>query len=105
MSDTPFTDPEATNVRTSSARQAAWPLDPSNLQDELDLVGALAKAGHTALLDETVRGIRMRHAADVEALKALCLALYKIDRFAEMLSVARQGLRIDPQRAVLPLYA
>jgi tetratricopeptide (TPR) repeat protein len=105
MSDTPFTDPEATNVSTSSARQAAWPLDPSNLQDELDLVGALAKAGHTALLDETVRGIRMRHAADVEALKALCLALYKIDRFAEMLSVARQGLRIDPQRAVLHLYA
>jgi hypothetical protein len=42
---------------------------------------------------------------DPEALEALCLALYKIDHFAEMLSVARQGLDIDPQGAMLRLYA
>lgn len=46
-----------------------------------------------------------RNANDVEALEALCLALYKVDRFADMLSVSRQGLDIDPQRVVLHHYA
>ena len=33
------------------------------------------------------------------------MALYRVDRFAEMLDVARQGLDIDPQRAKLHHYA
>jgi tetratricopeptide (TPR) repeat protein len=105
MSDAPFIDPEAANMSTVSARQDAWMLDPSNLQNGLDLVAGLAKAGRIALLQETVRQIRKSHAANVEALEALCLALYKIDRFADMLNVAREGLDIDPQRAVLHFYA
>jgi tetratricopeptide (TPR) repeat protein len=83
----------------------AWVLDPSDLQDALDLIAALALAKRTALLDAAVAQVRTRHAANAEALEALCLALYRTDHFSEMLSVARQGLDIDPQRAVLHLYA
>lgn len=83
----------------------AWALDPSALQDGLDLVAALAKVKRVAPLDETVKQIRTRQAVNADALEALCLALYRIDRFGDMLSVARQGLDIDPHRAVLHHYA
>jgi hypothetical protein len=105
MAHSHVSDPDVTDVNTLIARANAWALDPSNLQDGLDLVAALAKARSTARLDEAVRQIRTRHATNTEALEALCLALYRIDHFSEMLSVARQGLDIDPQRAVLHLYA
>ncbi|MFP3802446.1 hypothetical protein SB764_40150, partial [Paraburkholderia sp. SIMBA_027] len=65
----------------------------------------LAHAKRTALLDATVTQVRAQHAANAEALEALCLALYRIDRFGDMLSVARQGLKIDPQRVMLHHYA
>ncbi|MFP3566793.1 tetratricopeptide repeat protein [Paraburkholderia sp. SIMBA_030] len=83
----------------------AWALDPSDLRDGLDLIAALAHAKRTALLDATVTQVRAQHAANAEALEALCLALYRIDRFGDMLSVARQGLKIDPQRVMLHHYA
>ncbi|CAE6881641.1 hypothetical protein [Paraburkholderia domus] len=83
----------------------AWALDPSALQDGLDLIVALAKVKRNRPLDEAVTQIRIRQAANADALEALCLMLYKIDRFGDMLSVARQGLNIDPHRAVLHHYA
>ncbi|MGA7776578.1 MAG: tetratricopeptide repeat-containing glycosyltransferase family protein [Paraburkholderia sp.] len=83
----------------------AWALNPYAVQDGLDLVAALARVQRTVELDEAVTQIRIRHAADIDALEALCLALYQIDRFADMLTVARQGLNIDPQRGMLQLYA
>ncbi len=83
----------------------SWALDSSALQDELDLIAALALAKRTALLDVAVAQARMRHAANAEALEALCLALYRIDRFGDMLGVARQGLKVDPQRVMLHHYA
>jgi tetratricopeptide (TPR) repeat protein len=60
---------------------------------------------HAPLLAEAIRQFRIHHAANAGALEALCLALYKIDRFDEMLSVARQGIDIDPQRAIFHFYA
>lgn len=83
----------------------AWALDSSTLQDGLDLVAALAKVGRAAPLDEAVKQVRARQAGNADALEALCLELYRIDRFDDMLSVARQGLKIDPQRVVLHHYA
>lgn len=83
----------------------AWALDSSSLQDGLDMIGAHAKAGRATLIDDTVAHIRGQEADNPGALQALCLALYKIDRFADMLSVARQGLDIDPQRVTLHHYA
>ncbi|CAB3805060.1 hypothetical protein LMG28614_06130 [Paraburkholderia ultramafica] len=83
----------------------AWAIDSSAPQDGLDLVAALAQAGRNELLDEAIKQVRTRHAANVEALAALCLALYRIDRFADMLSVARQALCIDPECVKLHHYA
>lgn len=83
----------------------AWALDHSAVQDGLDLVAALARVQRTALLDEAVTQIRTWHAANVGALEALCLELYRIDRFADLLNVSRQGLDIDPQCGMLHLYA
>ncbi|MFM0223830.1 hypothetical protein [Paraburkholderia dipogonis] len=83
----------------------AWAFDSTSLQDGLELVSALAKAKRTTLVDETIAQIRNREADNAEALQALCLALYRIDRFTDMLSVARQGLKIDPRRVTLHHYA
>ncbi|WNC88546.1 tetratricopeptide repeat protein [Paraburkholderia sp. FT54] len=83
----------------------AWGLDPSSLQDGLDLITALEKVRRTTLVGEAVAQIRNREAASVESLQELCLTLYKMDRFAEMLSVSRQGLDIDPRRVRLHHYA
>jgi hypothetical protein len=105
MSTPHVSDPDIKDGSTQIAHANAWALAPSNLQVGLDLVAALAKTKHTAQLDEVVRQIRTQHAADAEALEALCLALYRIDHFSVMLGVARQGLAIDPQRAMLHLYA
>ncbi|WP_251031443.1 hypothetical protein [Paraburkholderia strydomiana] len=46
-----------------------------------------------------------REATNAQALQELCLALYKIDHFADMLNVARRGLGLDPQRVTLHHYA
>jgi len=84
---------------------AAWALDSSSLQDGFDLIAALAKAKRTAQASHAIAQIRTREADNPETLQALCLALYRADRFADMLSVARQGLEIDPRRVTLHHYA
>jgi tetratricopeptide (TPR) repeat protein len=83
----------------------AWALDQSSLPDGLDLISALEKAKRTTLVGEAVAQIRNREACSVESLEELCLTLYKMDRFAEMLSVARQGIDIAPRRVKLHHYA
>jgi tetratricopeptide (TPR) repeat protein len=83
----------------------AWALDSSSLQDGLELIRALETAGRTVLVDEAIAQIRTREADNADALQELCLTLYRIDRFADMLSVARQGLNLDPLRVTLHHYA
>lgn len=80
-------------------------LDPSSLNDAINLVAALAKAGRVEELLCTVRHLRSQFAANAAALEALSYVLYQHDFFGEALSVARQGLAVDPQRAGLHHYA
>ncbi|EIF32883.1 hypothetical protein BCh11DRAFT_00624 [Burkholderia sp. Ch1-1] len=84
---------------------SAWALDSSSLQDGFDLIHALAKANRTVPVNEAVAQISKREADNPEALQALCLALYRVDSFANMLNVARQAIRMDPQRVALHHYA
>jgi tetratricopeptide (TPR) repeat protein len=83
----------------------AWSLDSSSLQDGLDLIVALGKAKRTAFVNQVVAQIEEREATNAQALQELCLALYKIDHFADMLNVARRGLALDSQRVTLHHYA
>ncbi|RDK03472.1 tetratricopeptide repeat protein [Paraburkholderia lacunae] len=79
----------------------AWELAPSSLQDGLDLIAALAKAGRPSQLASTLTEIRTRFADNAAALKSLSFVLNTHDRFSEALSVARQGLAIDPRHPLL----
>ncbi|CAB3699648.1 hypothetical protein LMG24238_03562 [Paraburkholderia sediminicola] len=79
----------------------AWALDPASLQDALELVAALAIANRTRELDGVINQIRIRFAGDAEALKSLAFVLNTHDRFNDALSVARQGLAIDPHHTLL----
>ncbi len=79
----------------------AWALNPASLQDGLDLVAALAKARRTRELADAITQIRTRFADDAEALKSLAFVLNTNDCFSDALSVATQGLAIDPQHPLL----
>ncbi|HEX3637119.1 MAG TPA: tetratricopeptide repeat protein [Paraburkholderia sp.] len=79
----------------------AWTLDPGSLNDGLGLITVLAKAGHTHQLADAITQMRSRFAGDATALKALAVVLNTSDRFNDALSVARQGLAIDPHHALL----
>ncbi|NPT54037.1 tetratricopeptide repeat protein [Paraburkholderia elongata] len=81
--------------------QQAWMLDPASPQDVLDLIAALAKAGDNRELDEAIRQARTRFADNADTLNSLAYVLNTHDRFSEALSVARQGLVIDPQHPFL----
>jgi hypothetical protein len=71
------------------------------LQEGLDLVATLAKAGRTRQLNEAITQTRTRFADDPNALKALSFVLNVNDRFSDALSVAKQGLSIDPLHPLL----
>ncbi|MFP3566700.1 tetratricopeptide repeat protein [Paraburkholderia sp. SIMBA_030] len=79
----------------------AWALDPADLQDGLDLIAALAKTARANQLEKAITQIRTRFAGDAAALKSLSFVLNANDRFNEALSVARQGLAIDPHYPLL----
>jgi tetratricopeptide (TPR) repeat protein len=81
--------------------QRAWMLDPANLQDGLDLIAALAKAGHSRPLNEMIEQVKTRIADNADSLNSLAYVLNTNDRFSEALSVARQGLAINPQHPLL----
>jgi tetratricopeptide (TPR) repeat protein len=82
----------------------AWTLDPSHPGDGIDLIAALAQVNRTASLDDAVAQIRSRFADNADALEALAFVLYKHERFADALNVARQGLAINPTCAALHHY-
>jgi tetratricopeptide (TPR) repeat protein len=79
----------------------AWTLEPANLNDGLGLIAVLAKAGRTHQLANAITQARTRFADDAAALKALAFVLNTNDRFEDALSVARQGLAIDPHHPLL----
>jgi Tfp pilus assembly protein PilF len=76
--------------------QRAWMLDPASPQDGLDLIAALAKAGHSRALDDAIGQVRTRIADSADTLNSLAYVLNTHDRFSDALSVARQGLIINP---------
>jgi Tfp pilus assembly protein PilF len=79
----------------------AWLLDPASPQDGLDLIAALLKAGRNRKLDEAIEQIRIRFADNADTLNSLAYVLNTRDLFSEALSVARQGLVIDPHHPFL----
>ncbi|MFM0045284.1 tetratricopeptide repeat protein [Paraburkholderia sediminicola] len=79
----------------------AWTLEPASLNDGLSLIAILAKTGRIQLLAHAITQIRTRFADDVTALKALAFVLNTSDRFNDALSVAKQGLAIDPHHPLL----
>ncbi|WP_025598911.1 hypothetical protein [Burkholderia sp. WSM2230] len=81
--------------------QRAWALDSSNIADAFMLTAALSKAGRDAELDAMWPTLRARCAEDADALQQLAFALNSAQRFAEAVSVARQGIALDPYHASL----
>ncbi|CAB3659815.1 hypothetical protein LMG22037_01403 [Paraburkholderia phenoliruptrix] len=96
-------------IGTEQARHAeaadfwlrAWALDTSNIAEAFALIAALSKAARDAELDALLPALRARCAADAAALQQLAFALNSAHRFADALSVARQGLAVDRQDAWL----
>jgi len=73
----------------------------AKLQSNLDVIDKLAKAGDFASLSASLENIMRCYADNAEALKDIAHVLNRNDRFEEALSVARQGLRIDPNHPLL----
>lgn len=80
-------------------------IDASNPNDGIELVAALSKARRTAQLVGAIEQITTRFSDNAEVLERLSFVLVKGDRFGEALSVAKQGLAVNPQRAALHHYA
>ncbi|WP_144113128.1 tetratricopeptide repeat protein [Paraburkholderia sp. BCC1886] len=99
------------NAELGETREAAdywlqaWSLDPSSPQDGFDLIDALAKVDDITALHKTALQIQASHSNDIGTLELLCLTLYHHDRFAEMLTVAINGLATHPTNAKLHHYA
>lgn len=75
------------------------------LADGLALIAALAKAGRPQQIAAVSTPLRARFCANAVALKELAYALNTSHRFEEAVSVARQGLEIDPHSGWLHLNA
>jgi tetratricopeptide (TPR) repeat protein len=76
-------------------------MEDARLQNDLDVIELFAKAGDSLSLHEALERIRRCYADNADALKAIAHVLNRNDRFDEALSVARQGLTIDPDHALL----
>ncbi|MFM0160647.1 tetratricopeptide repeat protein [Paraburkholderia sediminicola] len=79
----------------------AWALDATRISDALELIAAMSKAGRHAQIDSVLAQLRASFASDATALGQLAFALNSVDRFGDAISVAAQGLSIDPQNAGL----
>jgi tetratricopeptide (TPR) repeat protein len=76
-------------------------MEDARLQNDLDVIELFAKAGDSLSLHETLERTSRYYATDADALKAIAHVLNRNDCFDEALSIARQGLRIDPDHALL----
>ncbi|MFM0732326.1 tetratricopeptide repeat-containing glycosyltransferase family protein [Paraburkholderia sediminicola] len=79
----------------------AWALDSTQMSDAVELITAMSKAGHDAQIDTMLAELCTRFATDVAALEQLAFALNGTHRFRDGISVAVQGLAIDPRNAGL----
>lgn len=79
----------------------AWALDATRISDALELIAALSKAGRHAQIDGVLVQLRASFPSDATALGQLAFALNRVDRFGDAISVAAQGLSIDPRNAGL----
>ncbi|MFM0591886.1 tetratricopeptide repeat protein [Paraburkholderia dilworthii] len=79
----------------------AWALTPARLQDGFDLIAALARDNRSHELNDVLEQLRTRCAHHAESLKSLAFVLNSHDRFRDALSVARQGLAVDPHHPLL----
>ena len=73
----------------------------ATLQDQLDRVAALAKTDRTRELDEFITQLRTHFSDHAESLKSLAFLLNQNDRFSDAVSVAKQGLALDPLHPLL----
>lgn len=74
----------------------AWSLDSTNVADAFMLIAALSKARREEEIGSVLPSLRARCAADTAALQQLAFALNGAQRFADALSVAKQGIAINP---------
>jgi tetratricopeptide (TPR) repeat protein len=72
-----------------------------SLQDGLELITALARKGRNNELGDAFEQLSRHFAMDAEALCQLSDAMNQIDRYADGLRFARQGLTVDPQNPFL----
>ncbi|WP_454874634.1 tetratricopeptide repeat protein [Paraburkholderia xenovorans] len=79
----------------------AWALDSTHLPDALELIAALSAAQRDAQLDDLLAGLRSRFAADAFALQQVAYALNGVERFRDAVSVALEGLGVDPHNGWL----
>lgn len=81
--------------------QQAWLLDPGSVSDAQALIAALSKAGRDTQIDALVAQLRTRFATDATSLERVAFALNGVHRFKDAVSVAQQGIGVDPKNAWL----
>jgi tetratricopeptide (TPR) repeat protein len=79
----------------------AWTLDSTHLTDALELVAALWRAQGGAGIDGVLVELRARFAGDASALQQVAFALNGVERFKDAISVATEGLGVDPHNGWL----
>jgi tetratricopeptide (TPR) repeat protein len=79
----------------------AWALDPSALQDGLDLIVALSNANRSRQLAQTIEQLRTRFAGDAEALRVISGVLNENHHYADGFRLATQGLATNPENHFL----
>ncbi|WOD18897.1 glycosyltransferase family 9 protein [Paraburkholderia kirstenboschensis] len=79
----------------------AWALDSANIADAFMLIAALSKAQRDAEIGDLLPALRARCNSDAAALQQLAFALNGAHRFADAISVARQGIGVEPHNAWL----
>ncbi|MFM0176224.1 tetratricopeptide repeat protein [Paraburkholderia sediminicola] len=79
----------------------AWTLDSTHPADALELIAALSRAQRGAGIDCVLAELRARFAGDASALQQVAFALNGVERFRDAISVAIDGLGIDPHNGWL----
>lgn len=79
----------------------AWALESSRLQDGLELIAAMWKAGRDEWIDPVLAQLRTRFSADAAALEQVAFTLNSAHRFRDAANVIAEALAIDPRRAGL----